>query len=327
VTVDFGSYWTNYYSCNYQTDPPSACGGGTLGRANLDGSAVNQSYVTADQATGPGCDTSPETRCGPSSVAVSAPTQPACLRTSPTPAPPPGGAVFAQPLDPASSDANVVVIPAGASWTGPSSCSGIAQGSDAVMTHPTSISVAADAAVLLRDQAAGLSSAWGAQDVGPGDPAPVLFPGRSDWQTTEADLVAPEQLLDSADGCPFCVLPDNLQFTPGQPDATVAYRSDVSGATMDGAKLTGDFAGWNFTGAVLGGAALGSAGSTSVSGADFDGADLRGAQLISLRSKAPPSFSNVRVGALSGACTQFQNINLPEHRSDSGEGRPAGAWL
>ena len=65
------------------------------------------------------------------------------------------------------------------------------------MTHPTSISVAPDAAVLLHDQPAGLSSAWGAQDVGPGDPAPVLFPGRSDWQTTEVDLIAPQQLLDT----------------------------------------------------------------------------------------------------------------------------------
>ena len=220
--------------------------------------------------------------------------------------------MFAQPLDPNSSDANVVVIPAAASWTGPSSCSGIAQGSDAVMTHPTSISVAADAAVLLRDQPAGLSSAWGAQDVGPGDPAPVLFPGRSDWQTTEADMIAPQQLLDTYNGCPACVLPDNIQFTPGQPDPTVAYRADLSGATINGAQLTGDFDNWNFSGAALGGAALGTAGSTatSVSGADFDGADLRGAQLVSLQFNAPPSFANVRVGALNGACTQFQDVDL-----------------
>ena len=244
ITVDYDHiYWTNYYNCDYQTQPPSGCAGGTIGRANLDGSAVNQAYITADGDTGPGCTTDPQTRCGPSTVAVSAPTQPDCMRTSITPAPPPGGAVFAQPLDPNSSDANVVVIPAAASWTGPSSCSGIAQGSDAVMTHPTSISVAADAAVLLRDQPAGLSSAWGAQDVGPGDPAPVLFPGRSDWQTTEVDMIAPQQLLDTYNGCPLCVLPDNIQFTPGQPSPDVAYQGNVSGAVLDGASLTGNFDG------------------------------------------------------------------------------------
>src|SRR4029077_16469615 len=128
------------------------------------------------------------------------PDQPQCLRTSPTPQPPPGGAVFARPLDPGSTAANVVVIPPGVSGTGPDSGVGIAQGSDEVMTHPASVSVAPDAAVLLKDQTHGLSSAWGAQDVGASGPAPVLFPGRSDWQTTEADLLTPQQLLTSAGG-------------------------------------------------------------------------------------------------------------------------------
>ena len=166
IAVDYNHvYWANYYDCsNNQTQ--SGCAGGTIGRANLDGSGVNQSFLAADSGLGSGCDLFDEERCGPSSVAVSAPTQPVCLRTSPTPAPPPGGAVFAQPLDPSSSDANVVVIPAGVNWTGPSSCTGIAQGSDAVMTHPASIAVAPDAAVLLRDQPAGLESAWGAQNAG-----------------------------------------------------------------------------------------------------------------------------------------------------------------
>ena len=55
VTVDFEHvYWANTFNCNYHTQPPSACGGGTLGRANLDGSDVNQTYVTADTRTGPG---------------------------------------------------------------------------------------------------------------------------------------------------------------------------------------------------------------------------------------------------------------------------------
>ena len=312
IAVDFDHiYWANSFDCDFHTFPPSACAGGTIGRANLDGSAVNQSFATADQSAGPNCGTSPEIRCGPSSVAVGAPTQPACLRTSPTPEPPPGGAVFAQPLNPASPGANVVVLPAGTSWTGPSSCSGISQGSDAVMTDPASVSVSPDAAVLLRDQPAGLFSAWGAQDAGPGNPAPVLFPGRSDWQTTEADMIAPQQLLDTYNGCPVCVLPSNITFTPGLPSADVAYQHDVHDAVLDGANLTGSFGGWNFTGAQLPGATLGGASSaTDISGTTFDGADLRGAQLTSLTSTTPPSLANVRVGALNGACTQFTDTNL-----------------
>ena len=307
IAVDYNHvYWANYYDCsNNQTQ--SGCAGGTIGRANLDGSGVNQSFLAADSALGSGCDLFNEERCGPSSVAVSAPTQPVCLRTSPTPAPPPGGAVFAQPLDPSSSDANVVVIPAGVNWTGPGSCTGIAQGSDAVMTHPASIAVAPDAAVLLRDQPAGLESAWGAQNAGTQGPAPVLFPGRSDWQTTEADMIAPQQLLDSYDGCPGCALPDKLQLSPGQTNSDVAYQHDLSGATLNGATLTGRFAGWDFSGARLPGATLNG---TDVSGADFTGADLRGAHLTALVQTPPATFANVRVGALNGSCTTFTNSSL-----------------
>jgi hypothetical protein len=80
-------YWANYYDCNYETDPPSSCAGGTIGRANLDGSDVNQSFITAYTGTGSGCSTGENDRCGPTFVAVSVPTQPTCLRTSPPPAP------------------------------------------------------------------------------------------------------------------------------------------------------------------------------------------------------------------------------------------------
>jgi uncharacterized protein YjbI with pentapeptide repeats len=145
------------------------------------------------------------------------------------------------------------------------------------------------------------------ENVGGSDPAPVLFPGRPDWQTTQADVVAPQQLLDTHDGCRACVLPDNLQLTPGTLDPTVAYQRDVSGARLNGATLTGSFDGWNFSGAQLGGATLNG---VSVSGADFSGADLRGAQLISLTSTLPPNFANVRVGLLNGACTLFKDTNL-----------------
>ncbi len=308
VAVDYSNiYWANSYDCDYQTQPPSLCAGGTIGRASLDGTVVNRSFITADQAAGPGCGTSPETRCGPTSVALSAPTQPACLRTDPPVAPPIGGAVFARPLDPGGTGANVVVLPAGTSWTAAGPCTGIAEGAAEVMTNPTSISVAPGAAVLLQDQTAGLFSAWGAENVGGSDPAPVLFPGRPDWQTTEADVVAPQQLLETHNGCPACVLPDNLQLTPGTPSPDVAYQHDVSGARLNGATLAGSFDGWNFSGAQLGGATLNG---VSVSSANFSGADLRGAQLTSLTSTLPPNFTNVRVGLLNGACTLFKDTNL-----------------
>ena len=157
--------------------------------------------------------------------------------------------MFARPLDPASSDANVVILPAGTSWSGDGSCLGVTQGADEVMSHPTSITVAPDAALLLRDQLAGLVSAWGARDVGASDPAPVLFPGRSDWQTTEAEVVAPQQLLSTYGGCPACIVPKTNTFDtltaprirstrrlPGR-----RHRRDLTGLT-----LSGNFDGWNF---------------------------------------------------------------------------------
>ena len=73
MKVDYGYlYWANGYTCDYYTIPASSCVGGTIGRANLDGSAVNPSYITAG-VFGPGCSTDPEGRCGPYSVALSAP--------------------------------------------------------------------------------------------------------------------------------------------------------------------------------------------------------------------------------------------------------------
>ena len=175
------------------------------------------------------------------------------------------------------------------------------------MTHPSSVAVAPGAAVLLRDKLAGLVSAWGAQTVAGDGPAPVLFPGRSDWQTTEADIVAPQQMLDSYHGCPGCVLSNNEQLTPGQASPDVAYQHDLSGATLNGATLTGSFAGWDFRDAQLPGATLNG---TDVSGADFTGADLRGAHLTSLVQTAPATFATVRVGAFDGSCTTFTNSGL-----------------
>ncbi len=309
IAVDYANvYWTNYYSCNNHTQPPSGCGGGTIGRANLDGTGVNAAYVTAETNTGRGCNTTPQTRCGPTTVAVAAPTQPICMRTplSPAPAPPPGGAVFARPLDASSADANVVVLPAGTKWTGDASCLGVTQGTAQVMTDPTSITVSPDAALLLHDQPAGLLSAWGAQDAAP---AATLFPGRPDWQTTEVDLVAPQDLLATYGGCPQCILPNNLTINPVPSNPNIAYQTNLSGATANGATLAGNFDGWNFLGADLPDATLNR---TQVSGANFTGADLRGAQLTSLGFTTPPDFQNVLIGTQSpnSQCTTFTDTNL-----------------
>ena len=320
IAVDYAHiYWANYFDCGSQQPVPGC--GGTIGRANLGGSAVNQAYITADQDVGAGCDTDPETRCGPSTVAVSAPIQPICMRAplTPAPVPPPGGAVFARPLDSASSDANVVILPAGTSWSGGGSCLGVSQGANEVMSNPTSIAVAPDAALLLRDQLAGLVSAWGARDVGAGDPAPVLFPGRSDWQTTEVDLISPQTLLSTYGGCPACIVPRTSTYntiTPVASDPDVAYQDDVSGATLSGFTLSGNFDNWTFSGADLTDTTMNGIG---VSGADFSSADLRGAQLASLQFTVPPTFAHVQIGAVNGSapCTTFTNTNLVNaHLSD-----------
>jgi hypothetical protein len=84
-------------------------------------------------------------------------------------------------------------------------------------------------------------------------------------QTREVDVLTPQQLLESFDGCPACALPDNVQLAPGPPNQDVAYQHDLSGATVDDAALTGSFAGWDLSGAGLEGASP----NGDVSGAAF----------------------------------------------------------
>ncbi|MBV9582891.1 MAG: pentapeptide repeat-containing protein [Chloroflexi bacterium] len=242
---------------------------GTIGRANVDGSEVNQSFITGLPYT--------------NDLTLSAPTQPVCMQAASPPPPPIGGATFARALEQGSSNANTVVLPAGSSWKAADVCAGAAD----VMTHPTSISVAPGGGVALHDDADGLVSAWGGRDIGASDPAPDLYPGRSDWQTTQADLLTAQQLLDSYAGCPACDLPANTQFTPGQPQPEIAYQYDVSDASFEGDTLTGGFDGWNFS-----------------------GTDLRGAHLVGLQSDLPSSFSNITVGLYNGVCTRFENSDL-----------------
>lgn len=238
---------------------------------------------------------------------------PQCLRQASPPSPPSGGAVFAGPLEPNSSKPNVVVMPAGSSWQ----ASACAQDAGQVMTHPTSIAVAPDAAALLQDQPAGLVSPWGAKDVQASDPAPVLFPGRSDWTTTAASVVDPEYLLNVFNSCRACSL-QGIDFTPAQAILpTIAYERDLSGADMTGATLSGDLSRWDLSSTDLSDAMLSGANLTGatldhtiVNHTDFDGADLRGASLISLQYQAPPSFGGIRVGPSNGSCTTFKDTDL-----------------
>ncbi len=189
------------------------------------------------------------------------------------------------------------------------------------MTHPTSIAVAPGAAVLLQDEPAGLVSAWGAQDVQSSDPAPALFPGRNDWTTTNASIVAPEALLNVFSSCRACAL-QGVDATSVQPMlSNIAFEGNVTDADLTGATLHGNFNGWNMTrtnlsdvtfdNATLAGAGLDH---TVVTRTGFDGTDLRGARLVALRYRSPPSFAGVKVGPFGGSCTTFKDTSLVNAR-------------
>ena len=98
-----------------------------------------------------------------------------CLRQATPPPPPAGGAVIAGQLDPNTSEPNVVVIPAGATWqTG--DCG---TGASAIMAHPISIAVAGPpqpAALVFEDDQHGLFSPWGAVNVDANAPRAGAFP-------------------------------------------------------------------------------------------------------------------------------------------------------
>jgi uncharacterized protein YjbI with pentapeptide repeats len=307
LAVDFEHlYWVNYYYCNYRVTP-NVCGGGGIGRANLDGSGVDEEFaMSSGTVINNGCNTSPPVRCGPTNIAVSGATEPACLTTNSPPQPPPGGAVFWRPPG-AAGTSNTVILSPGTTWTPGGPCIGTAAGSQQVMSSPTSIAVGPGAAVTLADGTHGLTSAWGGQTTPAGGPAPVLFPGRSDFQTSSASLVSPEQLLKTSGGCAGCVFPDDSTIQPTAGSAAVAYDQDLSGAVLNGATVAGDFSGWDFSGAQLPGATLSG---TGVSGTDFSGADLRGAHMASLVTNSPPNLANVRIGPLNGTCTIFANSDL-----------------
>jgi uncharacterized protein YjbI with pentapeptide repeats len=290
---------------------------GTIGRANLDGNGVDQTFITGlhlpcvllgvvgcgwlaaggqfiyvpDPAGAivrandvNGTDVDPSFITGgnqTASVGLAWPDVPECMRTATPPPAPPGGAVFAGPLDAGSSDPNVVVVPAGSTWTPTSTCWNT-QAAAQVMTQPTSISVSPGAAVVLHDSAHGLVSLWGAQDVPAGDGAPVLVPGRSDWTTTQAVVESATSFLSEFQSCRGCAL-GSITFAgaPGTPNPDTAYQNDLSNAELTSATLTGNFDGWNLTGAVLTGANLTGAdlASATMTGVNLVNAALAGAQL------------------------------------------------
>ena len=296
---------------------------GGIGRANIDGSGADDTFIPSEALAGPGCGTDPETRCGPTAVALTPPTEAVCLNVATAPPAPTGGAVFHRT---GATGTNTVVLPPGTSWTGDASCGGT--GSAQVMASPTSIAVSPGTAVSLTDGTR--TSAWGGQTTPAGGPAPVLFPGDPGFAPTSATLTTPQALLQASGGCAGCAFPADTTFTPPAAVADTAYTHSLSGAQMDGATLQGDFSGWdlsdaqlpgatmngNLSGADLSGAHLGGAtlNRTNVSGTVFSGADLRAAQLTSLVTDVPPVLNDVRFGSLSGfagsTCTTFTDTDL-----------------
>jgi uncharacterized protein YjbI with pentapeptide repeats len=242
-----------------------------------------------------------------------------CLHAQTPPVPGPGEAVFSQPAGD-NAHVNVVIIPVGSRWTNTTCPDG-----NAVMSHPTSIKVAAGAAVLLEDEFSlqignravlNRYSPWGGVD----STSPVLFPAGSGWETTAADVVSPSYLFQVFGSCRSCSLP-GITSRPVQArlPSVIAYQDDVSGADLSGAKLLdAPLDGWNFSGANLTGvqfqfASLTGAtfNRTTVTGTVFSAADLRGATFTSLQySVRAPSFIAVTVGEAGGKCTVFRDTDL-----------------
>ena len=244
-----------------------------------------------------------------------------CLRQAAAPPPaPPGGVILARPLSSTPSGPNVVVIPAGASWT-PAVCD-----ASSVVSAPATISVGAGAALVFKGP--GWLTSWGAVDVGPGDPAPNIDPGGpSHWKPTEVDVIKQVASLDTYQSCRDCDLPGVtydgrvLNF----PGASQSFLGDVSGANLSGAHMSGTglsapfFVYWSFDHANLSGAHFDGAfiDGTTFDGAivdrtTFDGASIDGTHFSALQFKVPPSFKGIAVGseALSNVCTTFGDTDL-----------------
>ncbi len=238
--------------------------------------------------------------------------------------------MLARPLSSTASGPNIVVIPAGGSWT-PSVCS-----ASTVVSAPRTISVGTGAALVFTgpnfpDGYGPWVTSWGAINVGPNDPAPNIDPGGpSPWTPTEVDAITQQASLTTYQSCRECNLP-GVRYDGrvlNIPGPAQSFLGDVSGANLSGANMSGGdlsapiFSLWNFDNANLTGAHLDGAfffaatlNGTIVDGTSFDGASFLGTQISSLRYQNPPSFKGIALGNGSFdtggvSCTVFQDTNL-----------------
>lgn len=254
---------------------------------------------------------------GRPAVAAGDPPPVDCMRTQTPPKPPPGGAVVAGPLKSGPSP-NVVVIPAGASWTPTGFCAS----AEVAMAHPSSIEVGAGGALLFqgtgtygRGNTFPLTSAWGAADDASD---PVLYPPSPErWtRTTEIRAMEPRHFLDQFESCRYCDL-QHVVFDKVNPEPKiVANWADLEGARLQGSTFHGDLRFFNFSHADLSGADLSGAylwatrfNRTKVDGTNFDGANMTGSQVDALRFDRPPHLAKLVVGG-APVCTTFKDTDL-----------------
>lgn len=162
-----------------------------------------------------------------------------------------------------------------------------------VSRQPTSIGVGKGAAIQFWDITHNLVSSWGAVNVSPTDPAPVFFPGRSDFRGPLVYVADAVQFTSDTDSCRACVLSGaTLRLpadAPGAPGVPTAYTYDLTGAQLDSTTVVArsDFsgytawmAGWNLRKASLRRAKLqANLTGATLTGAVLDGADLSQANL------------------------------------------------
>ncbi|MGY6217835.1 pentapeptide repeat-containing protein [Methylolobus aquaticus] len=206
-----------------------------------------------------------------------------CIYTETPPAAPTLGVVVWAQNPPGSSTPNTLVFGAGEDTSGLDD-----QCISPILTGPIrQIAVAPGAALMLYSDAGPLP--WGALNVGPDDPAPVLPPPDAGsgasmlvyaWATTQSDV------LTTFNACRGCQL-SGSNVVLGSPQADIGgYKGDFTGANLQGATLSGDGTGDVFTGANLQGATITANFDSAVfTGADLSGATFSGANAYILNSQ------------------------------------------
>ena len=272
-------------------------------------------------------------------AAAADPAQPFCLTSDTPPPPPAGGAVLWSPLKPGSSEANTVVVPGDTDNEGVFQDGVPVECAHATVQQPQVISVAKGKALFFvsyvySDPSHTTSSEshaiWGAVNVSPSDPPPVIKPDSSvPWALIDRVGLSPAAYAASAfRSCRGCDLSGQtdlvLEGALGSPPPWYAPAGDFTGASFRGSRVTGVARRYNFTGADLSGASFNMPGdhfglplldatfdNTTVDGIVFSGSDLQGAKLSSLRFKIPPSFAGATLGGPPGTtCTSIADTNL-----------------